>query len=93
VSVLKTLSGYEFAFEEFCDSLRFHGKPALSMDFYCANTLSLSRRAFARIGRPAPSNCPRPGCVWNGPGKRTNYAIATCALCRAKPTSGCATGW
>jgi hypothetical protein len=31
----------------------------------------------------------------DGPGKRTNYAIATCAcaLCRAKPTSGCATGW
>ena len=29
------------------------------------------------------------------PGKRTNYAIATCAcaLCRVKPTSGCATGW
>jgi hypothetical protein len=20
-----------------------------------------------------------PGCAWNGPGKRTNYAIATCA--------------
>jgi DNA-directed RNA polymerase specialized sigma24 family protein len=57
LSVLKTLSTYEFAFQVFWDSLRFHGRPALAMAFYFASTHSLSRRAFARIDRPAPSNC------------------------------------
>jgi hypothetical protein len=57
VSLLKTLSTYELAYEVFWDSLRFHDRTAHSMDFCCPSGHSLSRRAFARIDRPAPSNC------------------------------------